>query len=122
MKKCDVLILGGGPAGMACAIQLYRMGVKKILLIERNGKLGGILAQCIHTGFGLSYYRQDLTGPEFAGKQIRQIEELEIPHMTGTMALEIENKNVLCSSRERGLETINAHAIVIATGCRERRW
>ncbi|MFO7850119.1 MAG: NAD(P)/FAD-dependent oxidoreductase [Spirochaetia bacterium] len=124
----DALIIGAGPAGMACAAALYRNGVDKILLVERNSTIGGILNQCIHTGFGLTYFKEDLTGPEFAKKLGRKVKEGDIPLRLETMVGDIEStclgdKELLTaslSSAAGGRETVYARSVVLATGCRER--
>jgi NADPH-dependent 2,4-dienoyl-CoA reductase/sulfur reductase-like enzyme/CxxC motif-containing protein len=126
----DAVIIGGGPAGMAAALELQRQGTHNLLLVERNGELGGILNQCIHPGFGLTYYREDLTGPEYAGRLAADLRSRSIPVRTGTMVLEISPEEasdgnaahllLTVASRERGVERIAARTVLVATGCRER--
>lgn len=120
MKKTDVIIVGGGPAGLAAAVELYRRGIRDILIIEREHRMGGILRQCIHDGFGLTRFRTTLSGPEYAERFIDQVEELGIPYITDATVLDItEDKMVTVVSRE-GMETYQAGAVILAMGCRER--
>lgn len=120
MVKVDVLIIGGGPAGLAAAVKLYQNGIENILIAERNPFLGGILNQCIHDGFGIKRFHDTLTGPEYANKFIDQVIRLHIPYMLNTTVTQItsEKKAVLVS--EEGIKEIQAQAIVLAMGCRER--
>lgn len=119
--KHDLLILGGGPAGLAAAVAAYDAGVKDILIVERDRELGGILNQCIHNGFGLHTFSEELTGPEYAARFIEQVQKRGIPYLLNTMALHVTaDRRVTLLSRERGPETIEARAIVLAMGCRER--
>ena len=94
-KKFDVIIIGAGPAGMAAAINLYEKGLKNILLVERNESLGGILSQCIHTGFGLTYFKKDLTGPEYSYRLENKIEKLKLQYLLQSMVLKITEKKVI---------------------------
>ena len=121
MKKVQLAIVGGGPAGLAAAIAAREAGLQDILIIERGEALGGILNQCIHAGFGLHTFGQELTGPEYAQRFIDRVEAMEIPYLLGTMVLDInENKVLTVTGRETGLIQIQAEAIVLAMGCRER--
>ncbi len=121
MKKVQLAIVGGGPAGLAAAIAAREAGLQDILIIERGEALGGILNQCIHAGFGLHTFGQELTGPEYAQRFIDRVEDMEIPYLLGTMVLDInENKVLTVTGRETGLIQIQAEAIVLAMGCRER--
>ena len=117
----ELVIIGGGPAGMSAAVSAYENGIKDILIIERDEELGGILNQCIHNGFGLHRFREELTGPEYAQRYIDQVEKLNIDFLTGTMVLDItEDKVITATNREKGIFTIEAKAIILAMGCRER--
>lgn len=117
----DCVIIGAGPAGLAAAIKLWELGIKDILLVERNSALGGILNQCIHTGFGISYFKKNLTGPEYAFRLGQKLNELGIPYLLGAMVLEVKNdRTIRLSSKEEGYCEITARSIITATGCRER--
>ncbi len=125
--KRDIIIIGGGPAGIAAAVSAYdrfrEAGIAKpsILVIERDKVLGGILNQCIHNGFGLHTFKEELTGPEYAGRFIDKLKERNIEYMLETMVMSITpDRKVTAMNRERGLFTIEAKAIVLAMGCRER--
>ncbi len=121
MKQIDLLIIGGGPAGLAAAAAAYESGCRDMLILEREETLGGILKQCIHNGFGLHTFKEELTGPEYAQRYIDKILEYGIPYQTGAMVIEITpEKTVTCVSREKGLEQFSARAIILAMGCRER--
>ena len=120
MKK-ELVIIGGGPAGMAAAVSAYDAGVRDMLIIERDVKLGGILCQCIHNGFGLHRFGEELTGPEYAWRYEEMVRERGIEFMTDTMVLEVgEDKVVHAMNRELGVFDIEAKAIILAMGCRER--
>ena len=120
MKK-ELVIIGGGPAGMAAAVAAYDAGVRDILILERDNALGGILRQCIHNGFGLHRFGEELTGPEYAYKYECQVREREIPFMLDTMVIEVSSDRVVTAmNRELGIFTIEADAIILAMGCRER--
>lgn len=121
MKNIDLVIIGGGAAGMAAAVSAYKSGVRDILIIERNGYLGGVLQQCIHNGFGLHRFGEDLTGVEFARKYRDMVEELDIPYLLDTFVIEMnDQRQITAVNPEEGLIQIQANAIVLAMGCRER--
>ena len=117
----DLIIIGGGPAGMSAAVAAYESGIRDILILEREDSLGGILKQCIHNGFGLHKFGEELTGPEYAWKYEEQVKALGIEYQLNTMVLQItKDKLVTASNEEQGIFEVQAKAIILAMGCRER--
>lgn len=115
----DIAVIGGGSAGMAAALKASEGGAK-VVLIERENRLGGILNQCIHNGFGLSYFKEELTGPEYAGRFIKKVEESNITVLLNTTVLSFENEYILNILNKDGLQQIKAKSIILSMGCRER--
>lgn len=121
MKVYDIVIIGGGPAGMAAAVAAKKQGIDRILILERDRELGGILNQCIHNGFGLHTFQEELTGPEYADRFIGQVKSYNIEYKLNTMVMDVSrDKKVTAMNREEGMFEIQAKAIIFAMGCRER--
>ena len=119
---CDVAIIGAGPAGLSAAVAAKKEGAERVLLIERDESVGGILQQCIHPGFGLTYFKEELTGPEYAGRFEDEAEKLGAEVLLNSMVLEVvpEEKAVYCVNSQYGMTRVSAGSIVLAMGCREK--
>lgn len=120
MENRDVIIIGGGPAGLAAAVELHKKGVTDVLILEREKHLGGILRQCIHDGFGLTRFHTTLSGPEYAQRFIDEAERLRIPYRTDTTVLEITEDKVVTAASRDGLRQYRAKTVILTMGCRER--
>ena len=118
----DVAVVGGGPAGLAAAVSAKENGAEKVLIIERDNALGGILQQCIHPGFGLTRFKEELTGPEYYSRFVKKADELGVEYLLNSMVLEVDsqNKQIYCTSAEYGMVCVSAKSIVLSMGCRER--
>ena len=119
MEFCDVAVIGGGPAGMAAAVEARRNGAGRVILLERNQDLGGILPQCIHNGFGSVLFKKDYPGPLYASRFIEQVREGGIEVQLDTTVLELTpSRRIYATSRRQGFQEIQAGAVVLAMGCR----
>lgn len=120
MEQKDVVIIGGGPAGLAAAVELHKQGIRNMIILEREAMLGGILRQCIHDGFGLGRFGESLSGPEYAQAFIDEVNKREIPYETSATVLSLTADRVVTASTRNGLRQYQAKAVVLAMGCKER--
>ena len=120
MKKHDVVIIGGGPAGLAAAVELKKRGINDILIIEREKQLGGILRQCIHDGFGLTRFGVTLSGPEYSQRFIDEVHKLQIPCITNATVIDLSEDKVVTAATQEGLLQVQAKTVILTMGCRER--
>ncbi len=120
-EHISLAVIGGGPAGMAAAVSAYDSGITDVTIFERENELGGILNQCIHNGFGLHTFKEELTGPEYAGRYIDEVKRRNIRYETGSTVLSVSpDRQITVVSREKGMRIISADAIILSMGCRER--
>ena len=120
MEQKDVVIIGGGPAGLAAAVELHKQGIRNMIILEREAMLGGILRQCIHDGFGLGRFGESLSGPEYAQAFMDEVNKREIPYETSATVLSLTEDRVVTASTRSGLRQYQAKAVVLAMGCKER--
>lgn len=120
MLKCDIAVIGGGPAGMAAAVAAYDSGVKNVIIIDREPQLGGILQQCIHNGFGLHKLGEELTGPEYAQHYVELVSQRDICILHETMVTDLTEDKIITAQNRTGILKIAARAVILAMGCRER--